>query len=404
MTLQARSLRIIALAATVSVAHAQLSVEFTFNPSQTGSTCALTGDSDVWVYGCFGTTIDRYASDGTHIASIPAPGGSANDVDLDIVSQPMTLGTSAVPAGSLLFFDGESGVCEVYAVDSATGAVIGSLATGFGSSHVVGGAYDAATDSLFLLQDNVPGGTLANQVAQVDPISGAILSTFHTSAAGFNVSYGDLDVSSTNGHLYLVSSIESRIGVFSTSGALLSSLPLPPGVGSLSGIGIDDLTGGAWVCSNGGVVWRLGDLVEIGAPYCQPAVANSTGSPALCRAFGSDERASDRVLLVAFQLPNNSFGYFLTSITQGLVVGPGGSQGDLCLGGDIGRYNASGQVFNSLSVGRAELALALGATPTPALGLISIQAGETWHYQAWYRDANPTSTSNFTDAVSILYR
>jgi hypothetical protein len=29
--------------------------------------------------------------------------------------------------------------------------------------------------------------------------------------------------------------------------------------------------------------------------------------------------------------------------------------------------------------------------------------GETWYFQAWHRDANPTLTSNFTDAVSITF-
>ena len=30
--------------------------------------------------------------------------------------------------------------------------------------------------------------------------------------------------------------------------------------------------------------------------------------------------------------------------------------------------------------------------------------GQTWNFQAWYRDANPTVTSNFTDAVGITFQ
>ena len=40
-------------------------------------------------------------------------------------------------------------------------------------------------------------------------------------------------------------------------------------------------------------------------------------------------------------------------------------------------------------------ALALPFDPPTA-----VQAGETWNFQAWFRDANPDSTSNFTDGVA----
>ena len=45
------------------------------------------------------------------------------------------------------------------------------------------------------------------------------------------------------------------------------------------------------------------------------------------------------------QLPPNAFGFFLTSRSQGLVMGPGGGrQGNLSLGGASGRYVAPGQI------------------------------------------------------------
>ena len=33
-----------------------------------------------------------------------------------------------------------------------------------------------------------------------------------------------------------------------------------------------------------------------------------------------------------------------------------------------------------------------------------IHAGETWNFTTWYRDNNPSTTSNFTDAVSIAFQ
>jgi hypothetical protein len=40
--------------------------------------------------------------------------------------------------------------------------------------------------------------------------------------------------------------------------------------------------------------------------------------------------------------------------------------------------------------------------PTPT-GLVPVAPGETWHFQAWYRDANPGATSNLTDNHSVTF-
>ena len=52
--------------------------------------------------------------------------------------------------------------------------------------------------------------------------------------------------------------------------------------------------------------------------------------------------------------------------------------------------------------GRFLLTLDLAQIPQLA-GLVSVQSGDTWHYQAWYRDTNPGATSNFSDAVSVTF-
>jgi hypothetical protein len=48
------------------------------------------------------------------------------------------------------------------------------------------------------------------------------------------------------------------------------------------------------------------------------------------------------------------------------------------------------------------LALDLNDTPTNT-GTTSILSGETWNFQAWFRDDNPTSTSNFSNAVAVTF-
>ena len=55
--------------------------------------------------------------------------------------------------------------------------------------------------------------------------------------------------------------------------------------------------------------------------------------------------ANNDLEVVATALPLFSNGYFVVSATQGFAANPGGSQGNLCLGGTLGRY--LGQTGNS---------------------------------------------------------
>jgi hypothetical protein len=137
--------------------------------------------------------------------------------------------------------------------------------------------------------------------------------------------------------------------------------------------------------------------------YCTPSIPNSTGQAGVMDATGSSSVTSNDVTLIAAQLSQSSIGYFLTSRIQGLVIGFGGSQGNLCLAGSIGPYSGPGQVRNSGATGSFSLAIDLTTMPQPTGG-VAVQSGETWHFQAWHRDAlGGIATSNFTDAISISF-
>lgn len=139
-----------------------------------------------------------------------------------------------------------------------------------------------------------------------------------------------------------------------------------------------------------------------GSSYCS-ATTNSTGAAASISAFGSASAAANALALTASALPLHSFGYFMTSRTQDFVANPGGSQGNLCLGGAIGRYVGPGQVQNSAGAGRFTLAVDLAHQPTPT-GPTSVAPGETWSFQAWYRDSlGGQATSNFTNGVAVAF-
>ena len=135
----------------------------------------------------------------------------------------------------------------------------------------------------------------------------------------------------------------------------------------------------------------------IGTSYCGPAVPHSGGISARIQAYGHDTWWRNDVRLDALDLPANRFGYFLVSATQGFVSNPGGSQGNLCLAGNIGRY--ASQVMNSGSNGAFSLQIDLASLPT--IPPSTVGSGETWSFQAWFRDVNPTQTSNFTDGVAV---
>jgi subtilisin family serine protease len=145
------------------------------------------------------------------------------------------------------------------------------------------------------------------------------------------------------------------------------------------------------------VMAAFGD--QIGRSYCGPAVNNSTGQPGVIRALGSDVVADNGLFLSAAQLPPGQFGYFLASLTQDFVSGPGASQGNLCLGGQIGRFSEQIQAVD----GAGEMQIAVDLTNIPTGPPSAVMAGETWNFQAWYRDLNPTATSNFTDAIAVTF-
>ncbi len=139
----------------------------------------------------------------------------------------------------------------------------------------------------------------------------------------------------------------------------------------------------------------------IGANYCT-ANPNSTGSAASISGFGLTSVAANDVTLTASNLPQNQFGILIVSASQGFVPNAGGtSNGNLCLGGAIGRYVGPGEILSSGGAGEFSLAIDLGAIPQGG-GTTATVAGDTWNFQAWYRDGVGLG-SNFTDGIEISF-
>lgn len=139
-------------------------------------------------------------------------------------------------------------------------------------------------------------------------------------------------------------------------------------------------------------------LIGAGASACSP-VPNSAGRVGRIWAGGSDLVSDNRVVLSAVHLPANQIGFFLSSQTVGFRPGAGGSQGNFCLGGSIGRHLQSVQTTGEAG----SLALDMDLTSIPAgTGTQAVLAGQTWYFQAWHQDSG--ATSNFTDSLAVSFQ
>lgn len=262
---------------------AQLTVITQFNTSSAVGLGFDHATGSVWVYPSFGGTLNRYSASGMLLGTVPRPGESANDADVELTDGPLTLAGVPLPDATLLFINGETGVAEVHAIEKVTGNLLASLVTGFGSSHVVGGSHHPQRGTLFLVQDAVPSGTVNdNLVAEIDPATGAVLQSWYTTTAlpGFTIDFGDIEVAG-NGNILLVTSDESSVGEFTPTGTFVALRTLPAGVSSLAGIGVDRASCEWWVIENGGQVARLGGLAGQAVCGCYPNCDASTIAPVL---------------------------------------------------------------------------------------------------------------------------
>lgn len=197
----------------------------------------------------------------------------------------------------------------------------------------------------------------------------------------------------------------SRVASAYVDGQLVLTAPFAAGQCVAPGQNMGGVLFGDAFPADGGVVDWVRVSTDLGPTeqyYCDTlGTPNSTGLYAVLTSNHEASLAANALVLYAGHLPAASFGYFLCSRAAGAPVAPPASQGYLCLGGAIGRFVGPGQILQPGPNGYAALQVDLTALPTPT-GPVSAMPGERWHFQFWYRDANPNPTSNLTPAMWIF--
>ncbi|MEZ6015153.1 MAG: hypothetical protein R3F49_08575 [Planctomycetota bacterium] len=260
---------------------------------------------------------------------------------------------------------------DLFEIDTATGQ-----ATGIGASGTLGFGSLAYVNGTMYLSD-----TVGDQLMSIDLVTAAA-----TAVGPFGVA-GSVGI----GFAY-----DPALGLYASDNVTDSLYTVDVTTGAATVIG-------AFGASNMISLEFIGaGSGTFGTPYCT-ANANSTGATGAISGSGSLTAADNDVTLMAGDLPLNAFGFFLVAPNQGFNANPGGSQGNLCLSGNIGRYVGPGQVLNSGALGEFALILDLTQTPTPN-GFISVMAGDTANFQAWYRDSvMGSATSNFTNGLEVTF-
>ncbi len=196
----------------------------------------------------FGAEIEEYAPDGTFIQSVTRPGANSNDFDLDFSLGPMTINGTAVPAGTLLVFNGDDNPEKLFAVDKTNGSILAEVV--LDSPSLVGGAHIAGTNDIATVQ-----WTGDDSIIRHDADTGISNGTFLPGPQPFDINYGDVDAAEANGNLFLVSDSQQVLRELTDTGLCVRDVDVSTlGISLMAGVAIDDATGLVYISTRNGNV------------------------------------------------------------------------------------------------------------------------------------------------------
>ncbi|MEJ0018377.1 MAG: Ig-like domain-containing protein [Acetobacteraceae bacterium] len=177
-----------------------------------------------------------------------------NYAGLQIAPAALTLGGTAVPAGSLLVFNGYPNPDQVTAVNPTTGAIVASVSLGV-NYDLRAGVYDAATGHLFVMD----GRTSPARIVELDA-SGATASLVNSFALPFNAnSWVGMALDPVNGHIWYGSDGSTDIVELTKAGVEVRRVSVAlqgADQGEISGLSFD-ASGRLLVSSTQGVIYRI---------------------------------------------------------------------------------------------------------------------------------------------------
>jgi hypothetical protein len=234
-------------------------------------------------------------------------------------------------------------------------------------------------------------------------------------ADGSMVSWGDDNAS-------VVTNTPGGVGFTQVAAGLYSSLALRTD-NSIVSWGYDGYgqvsnapNGGGFTQVAGGLYFMVALRdTSFGTVFCEPVAANSTGVPAVLTGRFNPGVGSGVHLDVADGVP----GYLIYFLLGNEPTAPTPiSNGWFCLGGtdpffrykvagtpmnSIGYFDASGVMVNASGTSTTGLGFDVPST-IPTANPDAIMAGDTWHFQGWYRDTPAgVGTSKFTNGLSVTF-
>lgn len=373
---------------------------------------AVAVDGGLVVVGGLGAAYLFDASTGQELAKLLPVGGSVGGfgeaVDIDaglvVVGARLANGVSGF-SGAAFIFDAASGneLHKLIAVDGTVWAFFGAC-VGIEGSVVAIGAPEAGPKGKHSGAAYQFDAITGQQTRKLVPSDGHVFAKFGSSVdtSGPHVVVGSEQnnasgFSSGSVYVYDVQSGSLVVKLIASDAAPLDELGSAvayDGEILVSGAARDDDLGDA---SGSAYVFNAAGCGGLGDSYCD-SNPNSSGSTAALTASGSAEIAQNDITFDAESLPVSQFGYFLMSATKGFVPFFGGSQGNLCLGGQIIRFDQF--VLSSGGMGAVTFSPDLLNLPQ---GIV-LSPGETWNFQYWTRDLNPMQTSNTSNGIEIQFQ
>ena len=232
-----------------------------FNPDNIAAIWGIAVDpatDNLLVYGALaGVNLLELDQTGNLIATLPRPGSNSNDIDMDFSTGPMTIDGVAIPADTLLVFNGDDNPETLYALDNV-GNILAS--TTLASASLVGGAHVPGSNTVVTVD------FASNDFVRIlDANDGSQLGFFDPGPPGFDIFFGDIDVSAATGDLTLVSSSQNIVRQITQEGFCVRELDVNPfGISDMAGVAIDDSNGNLWISSTNGFIYHLDPLPSLG--------------------------------------------------------------------------------------------------------------------------------------------